>query len=163
MSDTRYGFYQVLVLQRFPEPYLCVNHACNLSMPQLLHTWLHFYLKNVLFFLPVCLADAIIIVSCSMATFRDKSINKWQRMTQVTTGAAAIKGKLHAFNQVKFCDWTVNFYYVYVTSLLFYSWFVVLQDISHQVASYMRDPSRMIKQMQLRKSAIKIFGSVSQF
>ncbi|AES98142.1 putative apoptosis-antagonizing transcription factor, AATF leucine zipper-containing [Medicago truncatula] len=70
----------------------------------------------------------------SMATFRDKSINKWQRMTQVTTGAAAIKGKLHAFNQ----------------------------DISHQVAAYMRDPSRMIKQMQLRRSAIKIFGSVAE-
>ncbi|KAI4356665.1 hypothetical protein L6164_000669 [Bauhinia variegata] len=67
-----------------------------------------------------------------MAAFRDKSINKWQRMTQVTTGAAAIKGKLHAFNQ----------------------------DISEQVAAYMRDPSRMIKQMRLRRSAINIFGSV---
>ncbi|WJX38048.1 hypothetical protein P8452_25746 [Trifolium repens] len=69
----------------------------------------------------------------SMAAFRDKSINKWQRMTQVTTGAAAIKGKLHAFNQ----------------------------DISHQVAAYMRDPSRMIKQMQLRRSAVKILGSAA--
>jgi len=59
------------------------------------------------------------IGSCSMAIFRDKSINKWQRMTQVTTGAAAIKGKLHAFNQVKFCVWTGDFYYV--TSQLFYS------------------------------------------
>ncbi|XP_027350895.1 putative uncharacterized protein DDB_G0270496 [Abrus precatorius] len=70
----------------------------------------------------------------SLASFRDKSINKWQRMTQVTTGAAAIKGKLHAFNQ----------------------------DISNQVAAYMRDPSRMIKQMQLRRSAVSIFGSVSE-
>ncbi|KAK2387611.1 rRNA processing protein [Trifolium repens] len=70
----------------------------------------------------------------SMAAFRDKSINKWQRMTQVTTGAAAIKGKLHAFNQ----------------------------DISNQVAAYMRDPSRMIKQMQLRRSAVKILGSAAE-
>ncbi|TKY65232.1 AATF protein [Spatholobus suberectus] len=70
----------------------------------------------------------------SIASFRDKSINKWQRMTQVTTGAAAIKGKLHAFNQ----------------------------DISNQVAAYMRDPSRMIKQMQLRRSAVNIFGSVPE-
>ncbi|KAK7340480.1 hypothetical protein VNO77_21184 [Canavalia gladiata] len=70
----------------------------------------------------------------SIASFRDKSINKWQRMTQVTTGAAAIKGKLHAFNQ----------------------------DISNQVAAYMRDPSRMIKQMQLRRSAVSIFGSVPE-
>ncbi|KAI4354723.1 hypothetical protein L6164_003569 [Bauhinia variegata] len=69
-----------------------------------------------------------------MAAFRDKSINKWQRMTQVTTGAAAIKGKLHAFNQ----------------------------DISEQVATYMRDPSRMIKQMQLRRSDINIFGSAPE-
>ncbi|KAE9592233.1 putative apoptosis-antagonizing transcription factor, AATF leucine zipper-containing [Lupinus albus] len=69
-----------------------------------------------------------------IASFRDKSINKWQRMTQVTTGAAAIKGKLHAFNQ----------------------------DISNQIATYMRDPSRMMKQMQLRKSSISIFGSVPE-
>ncbi|KAL5167295.1 Protein AATF [Glycine soja] len=57
----------------------------------------------------------------SITSFRDKSINKWQRVTQVTTGAAAIKGKLHAFNQ----------------------------DISNQVAAYMRDPSRLIKQMRV--------------
>ncbi|WJX58996.1 hypothetical protein P8452_44388 [Trifolium repens] len=67
----------------------------------------------------------------SMAVFRDKSIKKWQTMTQVPTDAAAIKGKLHAFNQ----------------------------DISNQVAAYMRDPNRMIKQMQLRRSAVKILGS----
>ncbi|KAG4990986.1 hypothetical protein JHK82_024465 [Glycine max] len=70
----------------------------------------------------------------SIASFRDKSINKWQRMTQVTTGAAAIKGKFHAFNQ----------------------------DISNQVAAYMRDPNRMINQMRLRRSAVNIFGSVPE-
>ncbi|KAK7394548.1 hypothetical protein VNO78_15079 [Psophocarpus tetragonolobus] len=70
----------------------------------------------------------------SITSFRDKSINKWQRMTQVTTGAAAIKGKLHAFNQ----------------------------DISNQVAAYMRDPSRMIKQMRLRRSGVNIFGYVPE-
>ncbi|OIW01121.1 hypothetical protein TanjilG_25229 [Lupinus angustifolius] len=69
-----------------------------------------------------------------IASFRDKSINKWQRMTQVTTGAAAIKGKLQAFNQ----------------------------DISNQIATYMRDPSRMMKQMHLRRSAVSIFGSVPE-
>lgn len=67
-----------------------------------------------------------------VAPFRDRSINKWQRMTQVTTGAAAFKGKLQAFNQ----------------------------DISDQVATYMRDPSRMIKQMRLRRSAVSIFGNI---
>ncbi|KAB2626859.1 protein AATF-like [Pyrus ussuriensis x Pyrus communis] len=51
-----------------------------------------------------------------IATFRDKSINKWQRKTEVTTGAAAIKSKLHAFNQ----------------------------NISEQVASYMRDGPKLI-------------------
>ncbi|CAB4269494.1 unnamed protein product [Prunus armeniaca] len=68
----------------------------------------------------------------SIATFRNKSIDKWQRKTQVTTGAAAIKSKLHAFNQ----------------------------NISEQVASYMRDPSRMVKQMQMRRSAIGVFGTM---
>lgn len=67
-----------------------------------------------------------------IAVFRDKSIDKWQRKTQVTTGAAAIKGKLHAFNQ----------------------------NISDQVAAYMRDPSRMIKQMQQRRSTVGVFEAV---
>lgn len=66
-----------------------------------------------------------------VAPFRDQSIDKWQRKTQVTTGAAAIKSKLQAFNQ----------------------------NISVQVAAYMRDPSRMIKQMQQRRSTVGIFGS----
>ncbi|KAB2634097.1 protein AATF-like [Pyrus ussuriensis x Pyrus communis] len=64
-----------------------------------------------------------------IATFRNKSINKWQRKTQVTAGAAAFKSKLHAFNQ----------------------------NISEQGASYMRDPSRMVRQMQMRKSAVAVF------
>ncbi|KAI4374633.1 hypothetical protein MLD38_012605 [Melastoma candidum] len=67
-----------------------------------------------------------------MATFRDKSVDKWYRKTQVTTGAAAMKNKLHAFNQ----------------------------NITEQVSSHMRDPSRMIKQMQQRRSTVCIFGSV---
>ncbi|OUZ99351.1 Apoptosis-antagonizing transcription factor [Macleaya cordata] len=65
-----------------------------------------------------------------IASFRDNSIDKWQRNIQVTTGAAGFKGKLHAFNQ----------------------------NISEQVAAYMRDPSRMIKRMQLRRSTVGIFG-----
>ncbi|CAM8974400.1 unnamed protein product [Rhodiola kirilowii] len=67
-----------------------------------------------------------------MASFRDKSTDKWQRKTQVTTGAASIKGRFQAFNQ----------------------------NISQQVAASMRDPSRLIKQMQARRSTICIFGSV---
>ncbi|KAF3440088.1 hypothetical protein FNV43_RR18366 [Rhamnella rubrinervis] len=66
-----------------------------------------------------------------VAPFRNKSIDKWERKTQVTTGAAAIRNKLQAFNQ----------------------------NISEQVASYMRDPSRMIKQMQLKRSTVGIFGT----
>jgi protein AATF/BFR2 len=68
-----------------------------------------------------------------MSVFRNKAVDKWQRKTQVTTGAAAIKGKLHAFNQ----------------------------NVSEQVASYMRDPSRMIKQMQQSRSTVAVFGTVS--
>ncbi|KAF2303536.1 hypothetical protein GH714_019036 [Hevea brasiliensis] len=70
-----------------------------------------------------------------IATFRDKSIDKWQRKTQVTTGAAAIKGKLLAFNL----------------------------NVSEQVASYMRDPNRMMKQMQLSRSTVGVFGTVESF
>ncbi|GAY50918.1 hypothetical protein CUMW_130300 [Citrus unshiu] len=75
----------------------------------------------------------LLLLSCRIAVFRDKSIDKWQRKTQVTTGAAAIKGKLHAFNQ----------------------------NISDQVAAYMRDPSRMIKQMQQRRSTVGVFEAVA--
>ncbi|KAL8542252.1 hypothetical protein ACS0TY_003208 [Phlomoides rotata] len=67
-----------------------------------------------------------------MASFRNKSIDKWHRKTQVTTGAAAIKDKLHAFNQ----------------------------SISEQVAAYMRDPSKMVKGMQQNRSAVAVFGNV---
>ncbi|GMI88174.1 hypothetical protein like AT5G61330 [Hibiscus trionum] len=69
-----------------------------------------------------------------IAAFRDKAVDKWQRKTEVTTGAAAIKNKLQAFNQ----------------------------NISEQVATYMRDPTRMIKQMQQRRSTIGIFGTVTE-
>ncbi|GER29283.1 protein AATF [Striga asiatica] len=66
-----------------------------------------------------------------MGTFRNKSIDKWQRKTQVTTGAAAIKDKLHVFNQ----------------------------SISEQVAAYVRDPSKMIKGMQQNRAAVAVFGN----
>ncbi|GER48631.1 protein AATF [Striga asiatica] len=69
-----------------------------------------------------------------MASFRNKSIDKWQRKTQVTTGAAAIKDKLHAFNQ----------------------------SISEQVAAYMRDPSKMTKGMQLNRAAVAVFGNAPE-
>eukprot|EP00262_Sarcandra_glabra_P016415 TRINITY_DN5338_c0_g1_i2.p1 TRINITY_DN5338_c0_g1~~TRINITY_DN5338_c0_g1_i2.p1 ORF type:complete len:378 (-),score=91.24 TRINITY_DN5338_c0_g1_i2:60-1193(-) len=69
-----------------------------------------------------------------IAPFRNNSIDKWQRKTQVTTGAAAFKGKLHAFNQ----------------------------NISAQVATYMKDPSKMIKRMQLRRSSVGVFGEVPE-
>jgi len=161
VSDTRYGFYQKRWCYRGFMSLICVNYACNLSMSQLLHFSCISILKMRYSFSLSAWLMLFTIVSCSMATFRDKSINKWQRMTQVTTGAAAIKGKLHAFNQVKFCDWT-EFLLCDKPIILLLICFV-LQDISHQVAAYMRDPSRMIKQMQLRRSAIKIFGSVSQF
>ncbi|WVZ71845.1 hypothetical protein U9M48_020379 [Paspalum notatum var. saurae] len=65
-----------------------------------------------------------------ISAFRNTEIDKWQRKIQVTTGAAALKGKLHAFNQ----------------------------NISDQVASHMRDPSRMINRMYSTKSAVGVFG-----
>ncbi|CAN6460241.1 unnamed protein product [Victoria cruziana] len=69
-------------------------------------------------------------MSSRIAPFRDSSIDKWQRKTQMTTGAAAFKSKLRAFNQ----------------------------SISQQVATNMRDPSRMIKRMQLKRSLIGVIG-----
>ncbi|RXH93134.1 hypothetical protein DVH24_013710 [Malus domestica] len=73
-------------------------------------------------------------LSCCRATFRNKLIDKWQRKTEVTTGAADIKSELHAFNQ----------------------------NISEQVASYIKDPSRMVGQMQMWKLAVAVFGTVTQ-
>ncbi|CAN0920972.1 Putative uncharacterized protein DDB_G0270496 [Linum grandiflorum] len=67
-----------------------------------------------------------------VAPFRNKSIDKWQRKAQVTTGAAAIRNKLHAFNQ----------------------------NISEQVKANMKDPSKMVKAMQLRRSTARVFGDV---
>ncbi|XP_010258807.1 PREDICTED: putative uncharacterized protein DDB_G0270496 isoform X2 [Nelumbo nucifera] len=70
-------------------------------------------------------------VHSRIAPFRDSSIDKWQKKTQVTTGAAAFKGNLKAFNQ----------------------------KISEQVADYMRNPNKMIKGMQLHRSAVGVFGA----
>ncbi|KAK1357592.1 rRNA processing protein-related [Heracleum sosnowskyi] len=67
-------------------------------------------------------------------SFRNKAVDKWQRKAQVTTGAAAIKGRLQAFNQ----------------------------SISDQVSAYMRDPSRMVNGMQQRRSAVSVFGMDSE-
>ncbi|XP_059458504.1 uncharacterized protein LOC132188117 [Corylus avellana] len=64
-----------------------------------------------------------------IVSFRDKSIDKWQRKTQVTTGAAAIKGKLQAFNQ----------------------------NISKRVAAYVRDPSRMVNRRHIWECKIIFF------
>ncbi|MFS8022702.1 putative AATF leucine zipper-containing domain, protein AATF/Bfr2 [Helianthus anomalus] len=69
-----------------------------------------------------------------IAPFRNMSVDKWQRKTQVTSGAAGMKNKFQAFNL----------------------------NISDQVASYMRDPSRMIKGMQQRRSVVPVFGDVSE-
>lgn len=41
--------------------------------------------------------------------------------------------------------------------------FLRVQNISQQVAAYMRDPSRMIKRMQLRRSTVGVLGEVSFF
>ncbi|KAK1262694.1 hypothetical protein QJS04_geneDACA018416 [Acorus gramineus] len=71
---------------------------------------------------------------CRITPFRNSAIDKWRNRTQVNTGAAAFRGKLHAFNQ----------------------------SISDQVSNHMRDPSRMIKRMQLRRSSVGIIGEVSE-
>ncbi|WVZ06358.1 hypothetical protein V8G54_019704 [Vigna mungo] len=137
---------------------LLINANMLILLQYLLHVWLnleYFFVSNELFHPPLEGSEGISTdldvskhlndnvdqewsqisqMHKSIACFRDKSINKWQRMTQVTTGAAAIKGKLHAFNQ----------------------------DISNQVSSYMRDPSRMIKQMRLRRSTVNVFGHVPE-
>jgi hypothetical protein len=34
------------------------------------------------------------------------------------------------------------------------------QNISEQVAAYMRDPTKMVRQMQQRRSTIGVFGAV---
>ncbi|XP_074590297.1 uncharacterized protein LOC141846198 [Curcuma longa] len=66
--------------------------------------------------------------------FRNSSIDKWHRKTQVISGAVAFKGKMQAFNQ----------------------------NISEQVNGYMRDPSRMIRRMQLRRSSVGVFGEIPE-
>ncbi|GAB2291027.1 hypothetical protein Dimus_025283 [Dionaea muscipula] len=69
-----------------------------------------------------------------IAPFRNKSVDKWQRKAEVNTGAAVKRSKLLAFNQ----------------------------NISDQVAAYMRDPSKMIKGMQMRSEIVGVFGSVDE-
>ncbi|XP_057530202.1 uncharacterized protein LOC130808742 isoform X1 [Amaranthus tricolor] len=73
-------------------------------------------------------------VQSRLAPFRNSSIDKWQRKADVHSGAAAKKVKLVAFNQ----------------------------NISEQVATYMRDPSKLIKSMQTRRETVGVFGAVAK-
>lgn len=62
--------------------------------------------------------------------FRNHSVDKWHRKTQLSAGAAAMKNKLRAFNQ----------------------------SITQQVSAYMRDPTSMIKRMQQMPSSVHVLG-----
>ncbi|KAK9757781.1 hypothetical protein RND81_01G185400 [Saponaria officinalis] len=73
-------------------------------------------------------------IQSRIASFRNKSVDKWQRKADVHSGAAAKKAKLLAFNQ----------------------------NISDQVATYMRDPSKMIRGMQMRRETVGVFGPIVQ-
>lgn len=66
--------------------------------------------------------------------FRNHSVDKWHRKTQLSAGAAAIKNKLRAFNQ----------------------------SITQQVSAYMRDPTSMIKRMQQMRSSVHVLGDSPQ-
>ncbi|CAK9234611.1 unnamed protein product [Sphagnum jensenii] len=69
-------------------------------------------------------------VHASIVPYRNNSVDRWQRKTQLSTGAAAVKGKLRAFNQ----------------------------SISQQVASVMRDPHKLIERMRLQQSSVHVLG-----
>ncbi|MCO5586093.1 hypothetical protein L7F22_040032 [Adiantum nelumboides] len=62
--------------------------------------------------------------------FRNTSVDRWQRKTQLSTGAAASKSKLRTFNQ----------------------------SISQQIENHMRDFSRMLQRMRLRRSCVNVIG-----
>lgn len=116
-------------------------------------------ISNIVNLLVVANFISLIIYTSAfrIAAFRDKSIDKWQRKTQVATGTAAIRNKLQAFNQVFSLDLNQQIDLLKHSEINIH----LLQNISEQVSSYMRDPSRMIKQMQLRRSTVGVFGVVS--
>lgn len=62
--------------------------------------------------------------------FRNSSVDRWQRKTQLSSGAAASKNKLRAFNQ----------------------------SISQQIETHMRDFSRMLERMWLKRSSVDVIG-----
>eukprot|EP00249_Psilotum_nudum_P019948 c27489_g1_i1 orf=438-2186(-) len=62
--------------------------------------------------------------------FRNSSVDRWQRKTQLSTGAVAAKHKLYAFNQ----------------------------SISQQIATFMEDPSRLTQRMLHKRSSMHVFG-----
>ncbi|KAH7425523.1 hypothetical protein KP509_11G058800 [Ceratopteris richardii] len=62
--------------------------------------------------------------------FRNSTVDRWQRKTQLSTGAAASRIKLRAFNQ----------------------------SITQQIEGHMRDFSRMLERMCLSKSAVNVIG-----
>ncbi|GAB2252710.1 hypothetical protein Droror1_Dr00005557 [Drosera rotundifolia] len=83
---------------------------------------------------PLCRVSSIRCISRQWGSdpFRNKSIDIWQRKSEVNTGAAVKRSKLLAFNQ----------------------------NISDQVATYMRDPCKMIRGMQMMKGTVHVLGVV---
>ncbi|KAL2650341.1 hypothetical protein R1flu_018469 [Riccia fluitans] len=75
--------------------------------------------------------DVVDRVHARIGPYRDNSLDRWQRKVQLTTGAVS-KGKLRAFNQ----------------------------SISQQIATAMRDTSRLIDGMRLKTSNLRILGEV---
>ncbi|BFI23348.1 protein AATF/BFR2 [Marchantia polymorpha subsp. ruderalis] len=64
-----------------------------------------------------------------IAPFRDNALDRWQRKVQLTTGVVS-KGKLRAFNQ----------------------------SISQQISTAMRDTSRLLDGMRLKRSSLRVLG-----
>lgn len=88
--------------------------------------------------------------------YRNSSVDRWQRKTQLATGAAAVKGRFQAFNQVNFSDCSfVSIALAIVKCFIIPTnriSFLIIQSISQQLTSALRNPTQLIASIRSSKS-----------
>ncbi|KAL3701337.1 hypothetical protein R1sor_019359 [Riccia sorocarpa] len=77
--------------------------------------------------------DVVDGIHARIGPYRDNSLDRWQRKVQLTTGVVS-RGRLRAFNQ----------------------------SISQQIATAMRDTSRLIEGMRVKSSNLRVLGESTE-
>lgn len=97
-----------------------------------------------------------------MVPYRNSSLDRWQKKTQLSVGGAASKLRLRSLNQVmqSLTPPSKDMLLSVVLNVCLRLSVDVMQSITEQVAAIMRDPSRIMNRARGRSSSIHVLGQV---